>query len=580
MLAEIKDNKRKMKPIRNKREKPRPIEKAMTGIRGLDQITGGGLPKGRPTLVCGGAGSGKTVMAMQFLVNGILQGEPAVFMSFEEPTGDLMTNFSSLGIDLNDLVAKKKMVVEHVFVERSQIEETGEYDLEGLFIRLGYAVRSIGAKRVVLDTIETLFSGLKNTSILRAELRRLFRWLKENELTAVVTGEKGEGTLTRHGLEEYVADCVILLDHRVSGQISTRRLRVVKYRGTSHGADEYPFIIGTDGFSVMPITSLMLDHSVSTKRIATGIPRLDNMLGGEGFYRGSSILISGTAGTGKSSLAATFAASACSQGERCLYLAFEEPSKQIIRNMKSIGVQLEPWIQKGLLRIRAERPSAYGLESHLSHIHQLVEEFDPSVVVVDPITNLISVSGLDNDVRSMLTRLIDYLKSKQITTLFTNLVHGGHHAESTDSAVSSLMDTWVLLRDVEWNGERNRAIYVLKSRGMKHSNQVREFHITNKGIDLLDVYTGPAGVLTGTARAAQEAKDKAEALMRSQDIARKQKEIERKRQILETQITSMKSQFEAEKDELEALIQNERLREKTVEKEIRRMADMRSADEE
>lgn len=554
------------------------LDKAPTGVKGLDEITCGGLPKGRTTLVAGGAGSGKTIFAMEFLLRGAVQyNEPGVFVAFEENPHELAENFASMGYDLDDLVKRKKIAIEHIAIERSQIEETGEYDLEALFIRLAYAAQSIGAKRMVLDTIEVLFSGLKNIAVLRAELRRLFRWVKDKGITGVVTGERGENSLTRHGLEEYVADCVILLDHRVIEQISTRRLRILKYRGTTHGTDEFPFIIDENGISVLPITSVGLDHDVSTERISSGIPRLDSMLGGEGFYRGSSILISGTAGTGKSSLAASFGSATCKRGERCVYFAFEESASQIIRNMRSINIDLAPHVKKGLLRFSSSRPSSHGLETHLSLIHKLIEEHKPSTAVFDPISNFISL-GHKGEIKSMLTRLVDYLKARRITALFTNLTHGGEALERTDNAVSSIMDTWLLLRDIESGGERTRGMYVLKSRGMGHSNQIREFIISENGIDLLDVYTGPEGVLTGSARISLEAKEKAKALLREQEIERKRNQLEIKRLEMEASIQVMKARFESEKTELERSIEQEKAAMEKLMADRSQMARVRKAD--
>ena len=481
------------------------LSKAPTGIQGLDEITGGGLPLGRPTLICGSAGCGKTLLAMEFLVRGAIeQGEPGVFIAFEETADELAANVRSLGFDLDKLTAQKKMLVDHVIVDSSQIEENGEYDLNGLFIRLGYAIDSIKAKRVVLDTIETLFGGFSNQAILRAELQRLFRWLKDKGVTAIITAERGDGTLTRQGLEEYVSDCVILLDHRVNDQVSTRRLRVVKYRGTAHGTNEYPFLIDEDGFSVLPITSAGLKHVASTERISTGIARLDAMLGGAGVYRGSSVLFSGTAGTGKSSLAAHLARESCLRGERCLYFAFEESESQIVRNMRSIGIDMRPWIKKGLLHFVAERPTANGLEMHLALMHRAIRKFHPRMVVVDPISNLVD-AGILRDATTLMTRLIDFLKTEQITAVFTSLTAGGEQKEQTEVGISSLIDTWILLRTIEVGGERNRVLHVIKSRGMPHSNQVREFLLTPRGIDLLDVYSGGDGGVTGSIRLAREA---------------------------------------------------------------------------
>jgi len=484
------------------------LEKTSTGIQGLDEITNGGLPKGRPTLICGAAGCGKTMFAMQFLVNGVKDNEPGLFVSFEETQEELEKNFASLGLDLKTLEEEKKFAVEHIQMELSKIEETGEFNLEGLFIRLAYAIEQIGAKRIVLDTIEAIFSGLPNEFILRAELQRLFHWLKSKGLTAIITGERGENTLTRYGLEEYVADCVILLDNSVLNRISTRNLRIIKYRGSSHGSNLYPFLIDDDGISVLPVTSLQLEHEVSTQRIYTGIERLDTMFGGKGFYKGSSILVSGAAGTGKSSIAANIAANVCKNGDKCLYFAFEESPQQIIRNMKSISIDLQPWVEKGLLKFHATRPTLYGLETHLVNINKIVKEFQPDVVIFDPVSNLITV-GTGEEVKSMLTRVLDYLKSRLITTISTSLTMG--HIE-TDIGVSSLMDTWINLKSIETNGERNRTIEIIKARGMYHSNQVREFKLTNSGIKLIDVYIGPSGMLTGEDRLSQISKEKAEKL--------------------------------------------------------------------
>ena len=474
------------KPKRPARSGERELPKARTGIDGLDQITGGGLPKGRPTLVCGGPGCGKTLFAMEFLIRGATQfGEPGVFITFEETGEELAQNVRSLGFDLDRLVGEEKIAVDFVRVEPSEIIENGSYDLEGLFLRLGFAIDSVGAKRIVLDTIESLFGGFTNQALLRSELRRLFRWLKDRGVTAVITGERGDGALTRQGLEEYVSDCVILLDHRVNEQVSTRRLRIVKYRGTSHGTNEYPFLIDEKGMSVLPLTALGLEHAASDERVSTGIPKLDAMLGGKGYYRGSSILVSGTAGTGKTSLAAQFTAAACARGERVLYLAFEESPGQLYRNMRSIGVDLESHANKGTLRMHASRPTLLGLEAHLVLIHKMIEEFDPRIVILDPISNLMS-AGTSLDASAMLLRLIDVLKSRNITAFFNHLNSGGDAVETTDVGVSSLIDTWILMRHLEVNGQRNRGLYILKSRGMNHSNQTHEFLLTDRGIELRD----------------------------------------------------------------------------------------------
>ena len=555
------------------------LPKAPTGIEGLDEITGGGLPAGRPTLVCGTAGCGKTMLAMEFLVRGATQfNEPGVFMMFEENAAELTANVRSLGFDLEQLTADGKIALDHVYIERSEIEETGEYDLEGLFIRLGHAIDTIGAKRVVLDTVEALFAGLPNQSVLRAELRRLFRWLKDRGMTAIITGEKGDGNaITRFGLEEYVADCVIILDQRIHEQISTRRLRVLKYRGTAHGMNEYPFLIGAHGFSVLPITSLQLDHQVSMQRVPTGIPRLDEMLGGQGVFRGSSVLVSGSPGTGKTSVAAKLIETACGRGERALFFAYEESTAQIVRNMRSIGIDLAPWVKKGLLEIHPSRPTLQGLEQHLVMMHDLVRAFRPTVVAVDPISNL-TMAHDDSEVKPTLMRLIDFLKKEQITAVFTSLTGGGDTMSAPENSqlyVSSLMDTWLLLRNVEFTGERNRTIFVQKSRGMAHSNQVREFVLSDNGIDLVDVYLGDDRVLTGSARVAQEAQERAATTLRGEDHQRKLRQLASKRKAIEAQIAALQAEAEAETEEVHFAIAQETLQVKTTHQNTDAMAQRR-----
>lgn len=556
------------------------LAKTVSGISGLDDITNGGLPEGRPTLVAGKAGSGKTLFAMQFLVSGATDyNEPGVFVSFEEREEDLIKNVRSLGFDLPQLIAEKKIVLEHIQHEQSEIEEIGDYNLDGLFIRLAYAIDSIGAKRVALDTIETLFASLNNEGILRAELRRLFFWLKEKGVTAVVTGESGQGNnLTRNGLEEYVSDCVIYLDHRVNNEVSTRRLRVVKYRGSAHGTNEYPFLITPEnGITIMPVTTLGLMHEVLDEHIPTGIPRLDTMLGGEGYYRGSSVLISGTPGTGKTSIAATFAEAACRRNERCIYFTFEESPGQIIRNMRSIGIDLAPMADAGLLTIHASRPMTHGLETHLATMIKTVQDLAPDVVIVDPVSSLIT-AGEDLDTKSMLTRLIDYLKVNQITGLFTDLTQVEGAPEQTRIRISSLMDTWILLRSIESGGEHNRVLYVLKSRGMAHSNQVREFVIADEGIDLVDVYLGPAGVLTGSARYVQEAKERAEAKDRAEELRKRKIELERKQKAIEAQIAALEAEHEVDRVEFERYSRQRELDEEVRNGYRRELARRRRAD--
>lgn len=551
------------------------LPKTPTGITGLDEITLGGLPTGRPTLVCGSTGCGKTLLSLEFIVRGATEfNEPGVFVAFEEKMEELAVNVASLGFDLVKLQQEKKIRLDHVHIERSEIEETGEYDLEGLFIRLGHAIDSIGARRVVLDTIESLFGGLENETILRSELRRLFQFLKDKGVTAIITGERGEKSLTRQGLEEYVSDCVILLDHRVIHQISTRRLRIVKYRGSMHGTNEYPFLIDEEGISVLPVTSLKLENNVFSERISSGISTLDQMFEGKGFYRGSSILISGTAGTGKTSIAASFATSAAARGERCIYFAFEESPNQIVRNMKSINLDLQDYVDNGTILFHSSRPTLYGLEMHLVAMYKLIKKFKPDVVVVDPITNLIAIGSV-SEVKSMLTRLIDFLQNEGITALFTALSRITKVNEETDEEVSSLVDAWITVRDMESNGERNRGLYVMKSRGMKHSNQVREFMISQDGLRLVDVYLGPDGVLTGSAREAMQLEEQTGKALRTHAVDRKDREIDRKRKVLAAKISSLTSEFESVEEELNKVYTEEELKRDVLRKMREEMTRLR-----
>lgn len=558
----------------------RALPKVPTGIEGLDDITDGGLPKARPTLVCGRAGCGKTLLGMEFLVRGAEEfGEPGVFMAFEETPEDLIANFASLGHDLEALIAEKKLSIDFVRIESSEIEESGEYDLDGLFIRLGYAIDQIGARRVVLDTVEALFGGLSDSAIVRSELRRLFRWLKDKGVTAIITAEAGDNDrVTRYGLEEYVADCVILLDNRMDGQMATRRLRIAKYRGSMHGTNEYPFLINEGGMSILPITSIGLQHEASTDRVSSGIDALDAMIGGEGYYRGSSILISGTAGTGKTSLAASFVSGAVGRGERSLWFAFEESASQIVRNMRSIGLDLAPSIQNGMLRIISDRPTVCGLEMHLVTTHKLVTEFEPQVVVIDPVSSFWAL-GNDREVKTMLVRLIDFFKSQKITAVFTSLIAGSDDIESSGGGMSSLMDAWLLLRNLQNGLERNRLLYLLKSRGMAHSNQMREFMLTDNGVALRSVYTGASGtVLTGSLRVAQEMEEKERDTMLSHQISAKERALALKQEALRAHIATLQAEFEVERAESELTVLLDQKRSRTLAEDKARMEQLRQAD--
>lgn len=560
-------------------QKRRPqLPKVLTGIEGLDIITNGGLPKGRPTLVCGNAGCGKTLLAMEFLVRGATQfNEPGVFMAFEESTKDLINNVASLGFDLKGLIATKQIAVDFVYIERDDIAEAGEYNLDALFIRLGVAIDAIGAKRVVLDTIESLFTSLPNPTILRAELRRLFRWLKDKGVTAVITGESGVDTISRQGLEEYVSDCVILLDNRIDDEVCSRRLRIVKYRGSLHGTNEYPFLIDEDGISLIPVTSARLNYEAVTGRVSSGIERLDSMLSAKGFYRDSSILVSGTAGTGKTSFLAHFANAACKRGERVLFFAFEESPSQIARNMKSIGIDLDRWIKKGLFKVESTRPSQYGLDMHLIMIQKMVNAYVPKIVVIDPITSFSDHTNT-SEVKRILMRLVDFLKSKGITAMFSSLTPSGEPVETSHVAISSLIDSWILLRDMESNGERNRALYVLKSRGMAHSNQVREFLITNNGVELIDVYAGTSSVLMGGARLNMLAQEKALLIVKQEEEQLRQVDLQTKRNVLDAKIATMRAEFAVDEVANKKLIAQEKLRAVQLKAEKTAMETMRKSD--
>lgn len=573
-----KTNKTTILPVGAPASLPIGLPKCPTGIHGLDDITLGGIPQGRPTLVCGGAGCGKTLLGMEFLVRGATQfDEPGVCLSFEETSDELASNVASLGFDLADLIKRKMLVIDHVYLDRTMMEETGEYDLEALFVRLGHAVDSIGAKRVLIDSIEALFAGLDNESVLRSELRRLFRWLKEKNLTAVVTGERGQSTLSRHGLEEYISDCVILLDHQVTDTVLTRRLRVVKYRGSTHGMNEYPFLIEHDGISVLPVTSMYLNHVACNDRVSTGVPALDTMLGGEGYFRGSSILVSGTAGTGKTSLTAHFIDAACARGEKCVFFSFEESPDQIIRNMNSIGIDLGRWVERGLLHFHAVRPTTFGLEMHLVKIHKIIDQVKPTVVVVDPVTGLLH-AGTESETRSILLRLVDYLKEKQITALITTLSGGAIAQEQTEVDISSLVDAWLLLRDIESGGERNRGLYILKARGVAHSNQIREFLLTDHGVELREVYLGESGMLTGSGRVNQEAKDASATILARQEIERNQLLLQRKRSVLDAQIAALQLDLETDEQDAQQRITQEKLKIVKWERDLGEMARSRFAD--
>ncbi len=560
-------------------ENRRQLPKALTGIEGLDIITNGGLPKGRATLICGGTGTGKTLLAMEFLLRGAMQyNEPGVFMAFEESTNDLITNVVSIGFDLDGLIASKKIVVDFVYIDQYEIVEAGEYNLDALFIRLGAAIDSIGAKRVVLDTIESLFSNLPNPAVLRAELRRLFRWLKEKGVTAVITGEGGTDTLSRHGIEEYVSDCVINVTVSIEERVASRRLRIVKYRGSSHGSNDYPFVIDGDGISLIPVTSARLEHKVSYTRVSSGIQRLDAMLGGNGFFEDSVIMISGSPGTGKTTFLAHFADAACRRNERVVYFSFEESSDQIIRNMRSVGLNLDHWVKKGLLVMECRRITQYGLDMHLLLSQKLIAEYTPKVVIMDPVTSFDDIANT-SDVKRIVMKFVDLMKSIGITIVFGSLTPSEVQSESSSINISSIIDSWILLRDLESNGERSRAIYVLKSRGMSHSNQVREFLMTDHGIEICDVYIGTGGVATGGARLNMLAQEKALGLKLQEEIELRQFDLENKRSILDSRIAAMRAEFAAQEASNLKMIAQEKTRQAQLSTDRTAMGKIRNVDE-
>ena len=554
------------------------LDKAPTGISGLDQILAGGLPRGRVTLVAGSAGAGKTLLGMNFLVAGARQyDEPGVLMTFEESAAKVALNVRSLGFDIDELVRTGQLVVLAFRVDPSEIVQAGVFDFEPIFAILDDAIKQVGAKRVVLDTIEVIFGAFGDDAIVRSELIRLVRWLDDRGVTVILTGERGNGdnnSLTRHGIEEYVTDCVIVLDHRVSAEISTRRLRVVKYRGSAHGTNEYPFLISARGFTVLPITSVALDYAASEERVSTGIPRLDHMLGG-GMFRGSTLMVSGAAGTGKTSVGASVVDSACARGERALMVLLEESPDQVVRNMRSLGLDLRPWVEAGLLRIWAARPSAFGLETHLAILAGLIEEEKPSVAVLDGITSL-SNGILTTELASSVARQIDLLKSRGITSVITAL---GQGEDVNAMSVSAMVDTWLQLRNIEANGERNRLLFVLKSRGTAHSNQVREFVLTDHGVELVDVYIGAAGVLAGSARVTQQAAERDEQLRIAEELAHRRRELHRSVIEREAHLVATQDQLDAEQTEISRIDLREGHLVADIEADRSKMAARRWADD-
>jgi circadian clock protein KaiC len=556
------------------------VKKVPTGIRGFDELCAGGLPEGRVTLVCGGAGTGKTIFGMEVLARGAREfAAPGLLVSFDESARELAEDVSAFDFGHEDLVARKLLAVEVVRVGNAEPTAPGGYDLDALLGRLERSIASIGAKRIVLDAVDVIFDLLAGARMLRTEFARLLRGLKALGATVIVTCERGSGTFSRYGLEEYLADCVIALDQRVQEQIATRRLRIVKYRGSLHAKDEVPFTIDEHGLNLAPIASVGLDHTAVDERISMGVPRLDTMLGGQGVFRGSTVLISGVSGAGKTSIAAHALVAACGRGERCSYFAFEESSHQIMRNMRSIGLDLERWVRAGVLEFHVARPTSYGLERHFTNIEREIERAAPRVVVIDPISGF-DVVGTQKEVHGMLTRLVDCLKRRGITAFLTSLAYAPPGAiESTSMGLSSIVDTWLLVQIVEGSGERNRALYVLKSRGMAHSNQVREFVFTDQGVDLVDVYVGTRGVLTGTARLTQAAKEQEEVRAAREAVARQRRELALKQRVLQARIAALEAELEATSQEAVQARTEQEERAALLLEQRRSIASLRHADE-
>jgi circadian clock protein KaiC len=549
--------------VKNPGERPRvQLPKSPTGINGFDEITDGGLPTGRPSLVCGPPGTGKSVFAVQFLVNGATQyGEPGVFLTFEESRDELVANVRSLGFDIDELERDGRLLVDALTLT-PQAVETGEFDLEALMVRLTWAVDQIGAKRVAIDNVEALFVAFNRPALVRSELRRLFRWIKDQGLTAVITGERGEDLLTQHGIQEYLSDCVVVLDHRVVQDVATRRMRVLKYRGSVHGRNEYPFLIGADGFDVLPITSLGLEQPVSSQRVSTGIDGLDEMLGGQGVFQGSGVLVSGTSGTGKTTIASNFADAACRRGEVVLFFSFEESQAEIERNMSSVGLDLASWAEQGLLHFHCERPTTRGLEDHLATMEQMTQKLAPDLVVIDPVSSL-SRGSTPSDVSSMLLRQIYFLKSTGITAVMT-VLNEESGLEHPIQSISSLVDTWLHVVILQTFEERNRGLYVRKARGMAHSNQIREFVLSDDGVSLIPVFVGPQGVLTGSARVAAESAERATALELTEESEELALALERRREAVESHVAELRADFAAEESLTHRLIQTSEQRQKAA----------------
>lgn len=548
----------------NKTVADKQLAKCPTGIEGLDTITNGGLPRNRLTLICGSAGSGKTSLGVEFLVQGIIKyNEPGLLITFEEKPQEIIENAASIGFDLEDLINKKKLFIEYIQLQEEEIAQSGDYTLEALLIRFEQIVTSIAIKRVSLDTLDSIFAILGNTPILRAEIYRLFSWLKQKNITSLVTSEAGINTLSRNGLEEYISDCVISLRTNIVSEVLTRLLRIVKYRGSKHGTNEYPFLITDSGINLFPITSNYLNNIVSTEFVSTGVKELDEMMDNKGYYQGSTVLITGTAGTGKTSLASIFSNSICQTGERCIYFTFEEMINQILRNMSSINLNLQQWIDKDLLKFYAYRSSIYGLETHLLTIQNLIKQFKPQAVIIDPINNF-ELIGTELEIKSMMTRLIDFLKAQQITALFTSLTTVINPKEHAEVGISSLIDSWLVLQNLEYAGERTRGITIVKSRGIAHSNQIREFIITSNGVKLEKIYVGPNGILTGSARLDQEEQENLQFLLQEKETLRRKKLLEHKKATLEAKIMALKSEFDADTEEIESLIMKEEIQNKGI----------------
>ena len=552
-----------------------------TGVKGLDDVLGGGIPQGHAMLLVGKPGTGKSILSMEYLLHGIeLHKENGVYISFEESEKQIISNAASFGWKFEEMVKKNKLAISYIDMQPEQMRTVGDYDLSALILRVKGAIKKVNARRVVIDGINNLLSTFDDERIIRSDLLRLIREIKEVNATIFITGERGHDSWSKMGFEEYLADGLMHLDNRTDGNYQTREIQVVKCRGINHYTGKSPFIINSEGMSIRPLITADFDYKVLKSRVSTGIADIDNMLGGKGLYRGSTVYITGPSGAGKTSISSSFANGACSRGERALFLAFEESSDQIIRNMKSIGLSLDKWVNEKLLYFYTARATTNSLEGHLDNIMTMVREVEPTCVVLDPISAFRPIAN-ENETKLMLIRLNDYLRARKITTVFTALSSDGEYSEHADVQLSSIADTWIVVRIMDYKGERNNVMQLMKSRGMSHSRQMKEMYFTGNGLKLQNVYQGPEGVLTGAARIGQEKYEKLKEARNVIEIDKNRKKIERKKSLLEASIEALKHEYEEELEALHAAIeeaeeQNSKIKE--TRKEIENIESIQSGE--